>query len=60
MGVGDGDGFKLLHKRFSCHAIDELNQMHIFTQGLEGQTEILLDASVRGHMKTKSEEEVKG
>jgi len=48
----------LLLKRFPPHGFDKLDQMQIFTLGLNVQTRMLLDASAGGSLKVKTDHEV--
>ncbi|MCI17248.1 hypothetical protein A2U01_0038395 [Trifolium medium] len=51
--------FKLLKRKCPNHNIDVMEQMQIFTGGMKMQHRMLLDASVGGSIKNKSDEEVK-
>lgn len=50
--------FKLLLKRCPQHGFDILDQMQIFTHGMNVQTRMLLDASARGSIREKTYLEV--
>jgi hypothetical protein len=50
--------FRLLLKRCPPHGFDKLEQMQIFTLGLNVQTRMLLDASAGGSLKVKTDHEV--
>ncbi|PNY05113.1 hypothetical protein L195_g001552 [Trifolium pratense] len=51
--------FKLLKRKYPNHIIDDMEQMQIFTGGKKMQHMMLLDASVGGSIKNKTDEEVK-